>query len=123
MRVFRLITVQSVEGQILETATKKLNLERLVIHRGTFRGDSTSAAGSKKLSITAQALLNMLLHEEEHRDGETTREQPISDEDLMALLSDRSEGESNPPLTRGTGFKLVDYENIDSEEIRFHNKS
>lgn len=57
--VLRLCTCNSVEVKLLQRATSKLALERLVIKKGAFIGD-TEAAADKGVSLNAQDLLDVL---------------------------------------------------------------
>lgn len=57
--VLRLCTCNSVEVKLLQRATSKLALERLVIKKGAFVGDPTAAA-DKGVSLNAQDLLDVL---------------------------------------------------------------
>ncbi|KAL0484733.1 hypothetical protein AKO1_011648 [Acrasis kona] len=100
VRVFRLLTYDTVEKKILETANKKLQLERLIIQQGNFKGlTGTKQDDGKKMSITAQNLLDIL------RTGASDKkhEHGISDENLYKLLSDRGTHD----LEDGPGWELV----------------
>ena len=57
--VLRLCTCNSVEVKLLQRATSKLALERLVIKKGAFVGDADAAA-DKGVSLNAQDLLDVL---------------------------------------------------------------
>jgi ATP-dependent DNA helicase len=57
--VLRLCTTDSVEVKLLQRATSKLALERLVIKKGAFQGDHTADAGGG-VSLNAQDLLDVL---------------------------------------------------------------
>jgi ATP-dependent DNA helicase len=93
VRVFRLLTCNTVEKKILETANRKLQLERLIIQKGNFKGHD-----SKKLTVTSQNLLDIL------KGGVTKEhEKGISDENLKLLLSDREIED----LKEGEGYELV----------------
>jgi hypothetical protein len=57
--VLRLCTCNSVEVKLLQRATSKLALERLVIKKGAFVGDEVSVP-DKGVSLNAQDLLDVL---------------------------------------------------------------
>lgn len=58
--VLRLCTSNSVEVKLLQRATSKLALERLVIKKGAFVGDTAAAPPDKGVSLNAQDLLDVL---------------------------------------------------------------
>lgn len=96
VRVFRFITNNSIEKRILALATKKLQLERLVIQKGNFKGAKSQS------SIGTESLLDMLSFETTMR---TTFDHPvvISNNDLKTLLLERD----NEFMIEGPGYELV----------------
>ncbi len=99
VRVFRLLTTDSVEKRIWQTAQRKLQLEKLIIHKGNFKG---AASKGDKIVLTPSNLLEILQggtnDDKEHKSG-------VSDEDLDLLL-DRSRED----LTSGSGYEVVDHQ-------------
>lgn len=99
VRVFRLLTTDSVEKRIWQTAQRKLQLEKLIIHKGNFKG---AASTGDKITLTAANLLEILNvgtnDEKEHKSG-------VSNEDLELLLDRQRED-----LTTGSGYEVVDYQ-------------
>jgi ATP-dependent DNA helicase len=99
VRVFRLLTADSVERKIWQTAQRKLQLEKLIIHKGNFKGASSKGS---KITFTATNLLEILSgdpeEKDEHRFG-------ISDSDLDMLLDHERED-----LTNGPGYEVVNYQ-------------
>jgi len=102
VRIFRLLTLNTVEKRVLQTATKKLKLERLIIHKGNFKGSSQAPT---KMAITAQNLLEILSedqqgssasHDEKHEAG-------ISDDILDRLLNERDDLSELP--ASGVGYE------------------
>ncbi|KAL9655040.1 hypothetical protein ABK040_008823 [Willaertia magna] len=97
VRIFRLLTTNSIEKKVLVTATKKLKLERLIIHKGNFKGQHTD----NKLTITTKNLLEIL--SDETNIDESKHEGGINDENLDRLLNVRGEDSGIP--TSGEGFE------------------
>ncbi|KAI9031640.1 SNF2 family N-terminal domain-containing protein [Phycomyces nitens] len=90
--IYRFVTGNTVEGKMLEKATAKRRLEKLVIHKSKFKSPVTGLPLSKKdHDNTVRELAEIL----ESQDGEQVQivsqgDKVISDEDLEMLL-DRSE--------------------------------
>ncbi|KAF7729861.1 hypothetical protein EC973_003595 [Apophysomyces ossiformis] len=90
--IYRFVAANTVEAKILERATAKRRLEKLVIHKGKFKNPVTSMSPSAKREQenTVRELAEILASE----DGEEVQivsqgDKVISDEDLEMLL-DRS---------------------------------
>jgi ATP-dependent DNA helicase len=101
VRVFRLLTTNSVERKIWQTAQKKLQLEKLIIHKGNFKG---AASKGKKITLTATSLMEILAHSDDNREEES-HQKGVSNEDLDALL-DRTRED----LVSGEGYEVVNYD-------------
>ncbi|KAL0084919.1 SNF2 family N-terminal domain-containing protein [Phycomyces blakesleeanus] len=90
--IYRFVTGNTVEGKMLEKATAKRRLEKLVIHKSKFKSPVTGLPLSKKdQANTVRELAEIL----ESQDGEQVQivsqgDKVISDKDLEMLL-DRSE--------------------------------
>jgi len=82
--VFRLITANSIESRILKRANKKLKLERLVMHKGRFKGQNNKL-------ITEDDILEILTFDEKLH-----TEKVISNDELTQVLD------------RDTCFKMFD---------------
>lgn len=88
--VYRLVAAKTVEAKMLERATGKRRLEKLVISQGKFKSPVNSASAKKAKETTVRELAEILASE----DGEQIQivaqgDKVISDEDLEKLL-DRS---------------------------------
>lgn len=94
VRVFRLITTDSIEKKVLLTATKKLNLEKLIISKGNFKGNKNE----KQTESLTKEIFDSLSSKEEKSPYET---EMISDENLYTLLTERDK-----EIINGKGFEL-----------------
>lgn len=88
--VYRLVSAKTVEAKMLERATGKRRLEKLVISQGKFKSPVNSVSAKKAKETTVRELAEILASE----DGEQIQivaqgDKVISDEDLEKLL-DRS---------------------------------
>ncbi|KAI8065726.1 SNF2 family N-terminal domain-containing protein [Gongronella butleri] len=88
--IYRLVTGNTVESKLLDRATAKRRLEKLVISKGKFK-TPVGATGKTDSELNARELAEILASE----DGEEVQlaaqgDKVISDEDLEAIL-DRSE--------------------------------
>ena len=82
--VYRFITVNSIEQKILERATAKRRLEKLVVHKGKFK-DPTQ----KHQALTSEDLFDLLTKEDADKFLGSSNHQSgsiISDEDLEKIL-------------------------------------
>ncbi len=95
------------ESKVLQTARKKLNLERLIIQKGNFKLNEDK---EKKLTITAQTLMDIL---SSNYDKNTEAFQSISQEELTELLDERTHKRH---LSKGKGFELVVYDSAEQEQ-------
>jgi ATP-dependent DNA helicase len=88
--IYRFVAAKTVEAKILERATAKRRLEKLVISKGKFKSPVSSANTKKSQENSIRELADILASE----DGEQVQivaqgDKVISDEDLEKLL-DRS---------------------------------
>lgn len=86
--VYRLVTANTVDQKIVERATAKRKLEKLIMHRGKFK--SSKVLGTELLPISSQELLELLKETDVTEIAKEKSDPVISDEDLQQLL-DRSE--------------------------------
>ncbi|KAG2173585.1 hypothetical protein INT43_005003 [Umbelopsis isabellina] len=114
--IYRFIAANTVEAKILERATAKRRLEKLVIHSSKFRAPVASlSAGEKKERETSLRELADILASE---DGEQVQivaqgDKVVSDEDLEKLL-DRSPKVFDAENSTSTG----QFREIDTNELR-----
>ncbi|XP_076819162.1 uncharacterized protein LOC143464888 isoform X2 [Clavelina lepadiformis] len=134
--VYRLVTMGTIDQQIVERATRKRELERMVMHESKFKGDLEKDLDNCK-SINPEELLNLL--ESNAVDGVAeNKESVISDEVLTSLL-DRSDMKwameanhevnepavSDPmkptsPVSDGIGkatFKVIEESNVENQVL------
>jgi ATP-dependent DNA helicase len=79
VRVVRLITTKSIEKKVLLAASKKLNLERMIIAKGNFKG-------SDQKSLSTENLIDILTATQKESEFES---EIISDENLKIMLLER----------------------------------
>lgn len=114
--IYRFIAANTVEAKILERATAKRRLEKLVIHSSKFRAPAASlSTGEKKERETSLRELADILASE---DGEQVQivaqgDKVVSDEDLEKLL-DRSPQVFEAENSTSTG----QFREIDTNELR-----
>ncbi|GAB5585894.1 Putative ATPase [Umbelopsis nana] len=114
--IYRFVAANTVEAKILERATAKRRLEKLVIHSSKFRAPVSSLTPSEKKEreTSMRELADILASE----DGEQVQivaqgDKVISDEDLEKLL-DRSESVFNAENATPSG----QFREIDTSELR-----
>jgi ATP-dependent DNA helicase len=90
VRVVRLITTKSIEKKVLLAASKKLNLERMIIAKGNFKG-------SDQKSLSTENLIDILTATQKESEFES---EIISDENLKIMLLERDK-----ELKSGPGFE------------------
>ncbi|ORE04044.1 hypothetical protein BCV72DRAFT_251502 [Rhizopus microsporus var. microsporus] len=111
--IYRLVAAKTVEAKILEKATAKRRLEKLVISKGKFKSP-VSADGNKKQESSVRELAEILASE----DGEQVQivaegDKVISDADLEKLL-DRSPSVFETKNTSETN----QFREMDSSELQ-----
>lgn len=87
--VYRLITANTIDEQILEKASAKRKLEKMVIHKNKFKGAKSELSQSKSL-VDMNELRDLLKSRDYDGAIKGTKEKVISDLDLNILL-DRSD--------------------------------
>jgi ATP-dependent DNA helicase len=114
--IYRFVAANTVEAKILERATAKRRLEKLVIHSSKFRAPVSSLTPSEKKEreTSMRELADILASE----DGEQVQivaqgDKVVSDEDLEKLL-DRSESVFNAENATPSG----QFREIDTSELR-----
>uniref|UniRef100_A0AAY4EH94 Lymphoid-specific helicase n=1 Tax=Denticeps clupeoides TaxID=299321 RepID=A0AAY4EH94_9TELE len=87
--VYRLITANTIDQNILERASAKRKLEKMVIHKKKFKGGAAELKQDKN-ALDASELLELLKSRDYERAVKNTKGKVISDKDLEFLL-DRSD--------------------------------
>ncbi|XP_030628261.1 lymphoid-specific helicase [Chanos chanos] len=87
--VYRLITANTIDEKILERASAKRKLEKMVIHKKKFKGGKADLKESKSC-LDVEELTELLRSRDYEREVKTTKGKVISDKDLEILL-DRSD--------------------------------
>ncbi|XP_072534071.1 lymphoid-specific helicase isoform X1 [Salminus brasiliensis] len=87
--VYRLITANTIDEKILERASAKRKLEKMVIHKNKFKGGRADLKESKK-AVDVNDLMDLLKSRDYDRAVKSTKGKVISDKDLEILL-DRSD--------------------------------
>ncbi|KAI4874280.1 hypothetical protein NFI96_028454 [Prochilodus magdalenae] len=87
--VYRLITANTIDEKILERASAKRKLEKMVIHKNKFKGGEADLKQSKKC-VDVNELMDLLKSRDYDRAVKGTKGKVISDKDLEVLL-DRSD--------------------------------
>ncbi|XP_075697579.1 lymphoid-specific helicase isoform X2 [Rhinoderma darwinii] len=114
--VYRLVTANTIDQKIVERASAKRKLEKLVIHKKKFKGGQTGINQSRNC-LDPKELLELLQSQDHEREVMGSNEKVISDHDLELLL-DRSDlaaqtKKNNPTPKKNGVFSVVE----DSEEI------
>ncbi|XP_069756937.1 lymphoid-specific helicase isoform X2 [Narcine bancroftii] len=87
--VFRLVTANTIDEKIVEKATVKRRLEKMVIHKNKFKGGK-SGLNHSLCSLDSTELMELLKSQDHDRVVKGSAEKVISDADLQILL-DRSD--------------------------------
>ncbi|XP_053547838.1 lymphoid-specific helicase isoform X2 [Bombina bombina] len=87
--VYRLVTANTIDQKIVERASAKRKLEKLVIHRNKFKGGQNGISQSKSC-LDPKELLELLKSRDHEREVKGSTGKVISDKDLEELL-DRSD--------------------------------
>ncbi|KAI8097070.1 SNF2 family N-terminal domain-containing protein [Halteromyces radiatus] len=109
--VYRFVAANTVEAKILERATAKRRLEKLVISKGKFKTpiSSTSGSAKKEQENSVRELAEILASE----DGEQVQivaqgDKVISDEDLDKILDRSDQVLDSQNISVSGGFKQLD---------------
>ncbi|XP_067858733.1 lymphoid-specific helicase isoform X1 [Heptranchias perlo] len=87
--VYRLVTANTVDEKIVEKATAKRRLEKMVIHKNKFKGGKSGLKQSRSC-LDSTELMELLKSRDHERVVKGSTEKVISDVDLQILL-DRSD--------------------------------
>eukprot|EP00041_Stephanoeca_diplocostata_P025322 m.659748 g.659748 ORF g.659748 m.659748 type:complete len:184 (+) comp22725_c0_seq6:2251-2802(+) len=114
--VYRLITKNTIDQRILERAEAKRKLEKLVIHKGKFKG---SAAAPQQLSskLTPEELLGLLSDNVARQVSADESDEAISDAVLDKVL-DRSVDVDGAVDSADSQFEIKIHKNSDSKLLK-----
>uniref|UniRef100_A0A8K9X123 Proliferation-associated SNF2-like protein n=1 Tax=Oncorhynchus mykiss TaxID=8022 RepID=A0A8K9X123_ONCMY len=87
--VYRLVTANTIDQKILERASAKRKLEKMVIHKNKFKGGKAELKQTKSC-VDVSELMDLLSARDYEKEVKSTTGKVISDEDLEFLL-DRSD--------------------------------
>ncbi|XP_048864717.1 lymphoid-specific helicase isoform X2 [Brienomyrus brachyistius] len=87
--VYRLVTANTIDGKIIEKASAKRKLEKMVIHKNKFKGGQAELEQSRRC-LEMSELVELLKSRDYVREVKGTKGKVISDKDLELLL-DRSD--------------------------------
>ncbi|XP_078268874.1 lymphoid-specific helicase [Rhinoraja longicauda] len=87
--VYRLVTANTIDEKIVEKATAKRRLEKMVIHKNKFKGGK-SGLNQSRHSLDSTELMELLKSRDHERIVKGSTEKVISDAELRGLL-DRSD--------------------------------
>ncbi|KAJ8014194.1 hypothetical protein DPEC_G00037720 [Dallia pectoralis] len=87
--VYRLVTANTIDQKILERASAKRKLEKMVIHKNKFKGRKADLKQSKSC-VDVSELMDLLNTRDYEKSVKSTKGKVISDKDLEFLL-DRSD--------------------------------
>ncbi|CAB1312581.1 unnamed protein product [Coregonus sp. 'balchen'] len=87
--VYRLVTANTIDQKILERASAKRKLEKMVIHKKKFKGGKAELKQTKSC-IDVSELMDLLNTRDYEKEVKSTKGKVISDKDLEFLL-DRSD--------------------------------
>ncbi|XP_041066050.1 lymphoid-specific helicase [Carcharodon carcharias] len=87
--VYRLVTANTIDEKIVEKATAKRRLEKMVIHKNKFKGGKSGLKQSRSC-LDSTELMELLKSRDHERVVKGSTEKVISDIDLQTLL-DRSD--------------------------------
>uniref|UniRef100_A0A4W5R236 Proliferation-associated SNF2-like protein n=1 Tax=Hucho hucho TaxID=62062 RepID=A0A4W5R236_9TELE len=87
--VYRLVTANTIDQKILERASAKRKLEKMVIHKNKFKGGKAELKQTKSC-VDVSELMDLLNARDYEKEVKSTKGKVISDKDLEFLL-DRSD--------------------------------
>lgn len=107
--IYRLVAAKTVEAKILERATAKRRLEKLVISKGKFKSPVAASSAKKNQENTVREMAEILASE----DGEQVQivaqgDKVISDQDLEKLLDRSPEVFESLNTTTSEQFREMD---------------
>ncbi|KAG0301848.1 hypothetical protein BGZ98_008006 [Dissophora globulifera] len=115
--IYRLVTANTIEGKIIERASSKRKLEKLVIHKGKFKQPpSSSNSTSNDRAATLADLAEMLGQDDGERIQLATKDDVVISDKHLEMLLDRSDAayENTTTAVKDDGeaglavFKAVD---------------
>ncbi|KAM9477081.1 lymphoid-specific helicase [Clarias gariepinus] len=115
--VYRLITLNTIDEKILERASAKRTLEKMVIHKKKFKGGKADLNQSKSC-MDINELMDLLKSKDYERAVKSTKGKVISDKDLEILLdrSDMLAGTKKSVKKEKDGvFRVVEAKEEDAE--------
>ncbi|KAK3828451.1 MAG: SNF2 family N-terminal domain-containing protein [Benniella sp.] len=123
--IYRLVTANTVEGKIIERASSKRKLEKLVIHKGKFKQPPSSSSGvSSDRAATLADLAEMLAQDDGEKIQLATKDDVVISDKHLEMLLDRSDAayESStmtvPEVEGGaTTFRAVDEVRDDQNDV------
>uniref|UniRef100_A0A2I3FQP9 Helicase, lymphoid specific n=1 Tax=Nomascus leucogenys TaxID=61853 RepID=A0A2I3FQP9_NOMLE len=120
--VYRLVTANTIDQKIVERASAKRKLEKLIIHKNHFKGGQSGLNLSKNF-LDPKELMELLKSRDYEREIKGSREKVISDKDLELLL-DRSDlidqMNASGPIKEKMGiFKILENSEDSSPECLF----
>ncbi|TGZ66478.1 hypothetical protein CRM22_005288 [Opisthorchis felineus] len=119
--VYRLVTQESVEEKIIESATRKMVLDHLVIQRMDSAGGSRSAASRKGETSKGQLLTEILRYGAEglfNRNDEDFAELEVDIDDILNRAETRdtdATAEAHPANALLSSFKVVTLDTVDDD--------
>ncbi|XP_072414076.1 lymphoid-specific helicase [Chiloscyllium punctatum] len=87
--VYRLVTANTIDEKIVEKATAKRRLEKMVIHKNKFKGGK-SGLNQSRSCLDSTELMELLKSRDHEREVKGSTDQVISDGELQILM-DRSD--------------------------------
>ncbi|XP_042624458.1 lymphocyte-specific helicase [Cyprinus carpio] len=115
--VYRLITANTIDEKILERASAKRKLEKMVIHKNKFKGSKAELKQTKSC-VDLNELVELLKSRDYDRAVKGTKGKVISDKDLEILL-DRSDlmnqAKKRVKLEKDGVFKVMETKDDDGD--------
>lgn len=96
--IYRLVTANTVEGRILEKANQKRKLEKLVIHKGTFKNGASAAPATKMKGTTLAELAEMLSQDDGEKYQVASKDDVVISDKHLDFLLNRTEAAYNGTL-------------------------
>ncbi|XP_006811814.1 lymphocyte-specific helicase [Saccoglossus kowalevskii] len=119
--VFRLVTQNTIDQKIVERASAKRKLEKMVIHQGKFKGGIDNLEKDAKSVLDAEELLKLLRSQNHDRILKSKIDNILSDEELEKLLDRSYTHHSNvdgEATTESCVFKVVDGSDEEKPDIK-----
>ncbi|KAI8605478.1 SNF2 family N-terminal domain-containing protein [Dissophora ornata] len=89
--IYRLVTANTVEGKIIERASSKRKLEKLVIHKGKFKQPPTSNSLASDRATTLADLAEILAQDDGEKIQLATKDDVVISDKHLEMLLDRSD--------------------------------